>query len=317
MKIVILDAKALNPGDLSWDDFKTLGEVEVYQKTSPDEVVERAKGAEIVITNKVVIGKAEMEQLPECKYIGVLATGYNVVDIDEADKRGIAVTNVPAYSTDSVAQLVFALLLENEHRVARHNELAHGVWEKYDMFCLYESPLFELSGKTFGIFGYGSIGMAVAKIANAFGMRVLVYSRTKKDDNTVEWVDKDTLFRESDYLSLHCPLTPETDKLINGDTVALMKDGAVIINTTRGGTIDEEAVAKALESGKIRAFLADVLSTEPPKPDNPLLSAPNCIITPHIAWATIEARSRLMKEAFLNAKAYTDGEKRNVINLKF
>ena len=317
MKIVILDAKALNPGDLSWDDFKTLGEVEVYQKTSPDEVVERAKGAEIVITNKVVIGKAEMEQLPECKYIGVLATGYNVVDIDEADKRGIAVTNVPAYSTDSVAQLVFALLLENEHRVARHNELAHGVWEKYDMFCLYESPLFELSGKTFGIFGYGSIGMAVAKIANAFGMRVLVYSRTKKDDNTVEWVDKDTLFRESDYLSLHCPLTPETDKLINGDTVALMKDGAVIINTTRGGTIDEEAVAKALESGKVYAFGADVLSTEPPKPDNPLLSAPNCIITPHIAWATIEARSRLMKEAFLNAKAYTDGEKRNVINLKF
>ncbi len=165
------------------------------------------------------------------------------------------------------------------------------------------------------IFGYGSIGMAVAKIANAFGMRVLVYSRTKKDDNTVEWVDKDTLFRESDYLSLHCPLTPETDKLINGDTVALMKDGAVIINTTRGGTIDEEAVAKALESGKIRAFLADVLSTEPPKPDNPLLSAPNCIITPHIAWATIEARSRLMKEAFLNAKAYTEGKKRNVINL--
>lgn len=315
MKIVILDAKALNPGDLSWDDFKTLGEVEVYQKTSPDEVIERAKGAEIVITNKVVIGKAEMEQLPECKYIGVLATGYNVVDIDEANKRGIAVTNVPAYSTDSVAQLVFALLLENEHRVARHNELAHGVWEKHDMFCLYESPLFELSGKTFGIFGYGSIGMAVAKIANAFGMRVLVYSRTKKDDNTVEWVDKDTLFRESDYLSLHCPLTPETDKLINGDTVALMKDGAVIINTTRGGTIDEEAVAKALESGKIRAFLADVLSTEPPKPDNPLLSAPNCIITPHIAWATIEARSRLMKEAFLNAKAYTEGKKRNVINL--
>lgn len=315
MKTVILDAKALNPGDLSWDDFKTLGELVVYEKTAPDEVVERAKGAEIVITNKVVIGKSEMEQLPECKYIGVLATGYNVVDIEEAKKRGIAVTNVPAYSTDSVAQLVFALLLENEHRVARHNELSHGAWEKHDMFCLYESPLFELSGKTFGIFGYGSIGMAVAKIANAFGMRVLVYSRTKKDDNTVEWIDKETLFKESDYLSLHCPLTPETDKLINSNTIGLMKDGTVIINTTRGGTVDEQAVADALKSGKLRAFLADVLSTEPPKSDNPLLSAPNCIITPHIAWATIEARSRLMKEAFLNARAFTQGEKRNVINL--
>ena len=314
MKIVILDAKALNPGDLSWDDFKTLGDVDVYQKTSPDEVIERAKGAEIIITNKVVIGKAEMEQLPDCKYIGVLATGYNVIDIAEAKKRGITVTNVPAYSTDSVAQLVFALLLENEHRVAKHNELAHDSWAKHDMFCLYESPLFELSGKTFGIFGYGSIGTAVAKIANAFGMRVLCYSRTKKNDNTVEWVDKETLFRESDYISLHCPLTPETDKLINSETISLMKKDAVIINTTRGGTVDEDAVAKALCDGKIRAFLADVLSTEPPSEDNPLLSAPNCIITPHIAWATIEARSRLMKEAFLNAKAFTNGEKRNVID---
>lgn len=314
MKIVILDAKALNPGDLSWDDFKTLGDVDVYQKTSPDEVIERAKGAEIIITNKVVIGKAEMEQLPDCKYIGVLATGYNVIDIAEAKKRGITVTNVPAYSTDSVAQLVFALLLENEHRVAKHNELAHDSWAKHDMFCLYESPLFELSGKNFGIFGYGSIGTAVAKIANAFGMRVICYSRTKKNDDTVEWVDKETLFRESDYISLHCPLTPETDKLINSETISLMKKDAVIINTTRGGTVDEDAVAKALCDGKIRAFLADVLSTEPPTEDNPLLSAPNCIITPHIAWATIEARSRLMKEAFLNAKAFTNGEKRNVID---
>ncbi|MBR3995709.1 MAG: D-2-hydroxyacid dehydrogenase [Clostridia bacterium] len=316
MKIVILDAKALNPGDLSWDDFKTLGDVvDVYQKTSPDEVIERATGAEFIITNKVVIGKAEMEQLPDCKYIGVLATGYNVVDIAEAKKRGITVTNVPAYSTDSVAQLVFALLLENEHRVAKHNELAHDSWAKHDMFCLYESPLFELSGKTFGIFGYGSIGMAVAKIANAFGMRVLCYSRTKKNDNTVEWVDKETLFRESDYLSLHCPLTPETDKLINSETISLMKKDAVIINTTRGGTVDEVAVATALCEGKIRAFLADVLSTEPPTEDNPLLTAPNCIITPHIAWATIEARARLMKEAFLNAKAFINGDKRNVIDI--
>ncbi len=313
MKIVILDAKALNPGDLSWEKFESLGELEVYQKTAPEQTVERAKGAEIVITNKVVIGKAEMEKLPDCKYIGVLATGYNVVDVEEATKRGIAVTNVPAYSTDSVAQLVFALLLENEHRVARHNELAHGAWEKHDMFCLYESPLYELAGKTFGIFGYGSIGMAVAKIANAFGMKVIVYSRTKKDDSTVEWVDKETLFRESDYLSLHCPLTPDTDRLINKETLALMKESAVIINTTRGGTVDEQAVADALVCGKLRAFCADVLSTEPPRSDNPLLSAPNCIITPHIAWATIEARSRLMDEAFENAKAYAEGRKRNVV----
>lgn len=313
MKIVILDAKALNPGDLSWKDFESLGEVTVYEKTAPDEVVERAEGAEIVITNKVVIGKAEMERLPDCRYIGILATGYNVVDIGEAKRRGITVTNVPAYSTDSVAQLVFALILESEHRVARHNVLSHEKWASHDMFCLYESPLFELCGKTLGIFGYGSIGMAVAKIARAFGMRVIVYSRTKKDDNTVEWVDRETLFKESDYLSLHCPLNADTEKLINSDTLALMKDGSVLVNTTRGGTVDEEAVAEALRSGKLRAFLADVLSTEPPRSDNPLLCAPNCIITPHIAWATIEARSRLMNEAFLNARAYTAGEKRNVI----
>lgn len=314
MKIVILDAKALNPGDLSWEKFESLGELTVYQKTAPEETVERARDAEIIITNKVVLGKEELERLPKCRYIGVLATGYNVVDVQEATRRKIAVTNVPAYSTDSVAQLVFALLLENEHRVARHNELAHGAWEKHDMFCLYESPLYELAGKTFGIFGYGSIGMAVAKIANAFGMRVLVYSRTRKADSTVEWVDEETLFRESDYLSLHCPLTPETDKLINTKRLSLMKKSAVIINTTRGGTVDEQAVADALKSGKLRAFCADVLSTEPPMPDNPLLSAPNCIITPHIAWATIEARTRLMDEAFENAKAFAEGKKRNVIN---
>lgn len=315
MKIVILDASALNPGDLSWDSFKELGEVTVYQRTEPHQTVERAKDAQIVITNKVVIGKEELSMLPECRYIGILATGYNVVDIEEAARRGIAVTNVPAYSTDSVAQLVFALLLENEHRVSRHNALAHSSWSSHDMFCLYESPLYELCGKTFGIFGYGSIGKATAKIAKAFGMRVLVYSRTKKDDDTVEWVDRETLFKESDYLSLHCPLNAETEKLICEDSISLMKRSAVIINTTRGGTVDEAAVAKALHEGRIRAFLADVLSTEPPKSDNPLLFAPNCIITPHIAWATIEARGRLMKEAYLNALAFTKGEKRNVINM--
>ncbi len=313
MKIVILDSSALNPGDLSWEQFETLGEVDIYTQTLPEQLKERVKDADVLITNKVVLGKEQMDYIPNCKYIGVLATGYNVVDIEETKKRGITVTNVPAYSTASVAQLVFALLLENEHRVAHHNELAHEKWASHDIFCLYESPLYELCGKTFGIFGYGEIGRATAKIANAFGMKVIVYSRTKKDDTSVEWVSQKELFERSDYLSLHCPLTPETDKLINEERLALMKKDAVLINTTRGGVIDEEAVAKALKNGNLRAFCADVLSTEPPKKDNPLLSAPNCIITPHIAWATIEARTRLMNEAFLNLLAFTKGEKRNVI----
>ncbi len=314
MKIVILDASALNPGDLSWENFEKLGDVTAYARTSPEEVIERVQGAQIVITNKVVLGKKELSEMPDCKYIGVLATGYNVVDIEEAARRGIAVTNVPAYSTDSVAQLVFALLLECEHRVARHNELAHEKWSDCPIFCLYESPIYEIAGKTFGIFGYGSIGTKVAKIANAFGMRVIVCSRTRKDDDTVEWVDEETLLRESDYLSLHCPLTEKTEKFINAERISMMKDGAVIINTTRGGTVDEQAVADALSCGKLRAFCADVLSSEPPQKDNPLLLAPNCIITPHIAWATIEARTRLMTEAFENAAAFVRGEKRNVIN---
>lgn len=313
MKIVILDSRALNPGDLSWEQFETLGKVDIYPQTLPEQLRERIKDADVIITNKVVLGKEELDFAPSCKYIGVLATGYNVVDIEETKKRGITVTNVPAYSTASVAQLVFALLLENEHRIARHNELAHTKWASHDLFCLYESPLFELSGKTFGIFGYGAIGMAVAKIANAFGMKVIVYSRTKKDDNTVEWVSEKELFERSDYLSLHCPLTPETDKLINEERLAIMKKDAVLINTTRGGVIDEPAVAKALKNGRLRAFCADVLSSEPPRKDNPLLMLDNCVITPHIAWATIEARTRLMTEAFLNLLSFTKGEKRNVI----
>lgn len=314
MNIVILDAKALNPGDLSWKKFKSLGNLSVYQNTKPSDVVKVAKDAEIIITNKVVIGKNELELLPKCRYIGVLATGWNVVDVKEASKRKITVTNVPAYSTNSVAQLVFALILESEHKVSKHNDLAHNVWQNHDMFCLYQPPLFELYGKTFGIFGYGSIGSAVAKIANAFGMNVICCSRTPKNDNSVKWVDIETLFRESDYLSLHCPLTAETEKLVNSQKLSLMKKSAVLINTTRGGTIDEEAVANALKHGDLRAFLADVLSTEPPNPNNPLLNAPNCIITPHIAWATIESRTRLMNEAFENVKAYIEGNQRNIIN---
>ncbi len=313
MKIVILDSSALNPGDLSWEGFEKYGQVTAYPNTAPGELLSRAEGARVLITNKVVLSGGTLRNLPECKYIGVLATGYNVVDIDAAKSLGITVTNVPAYSTKSVAQLVFGMLLECEHKVSYHARLGREEWKDNDIFCMYRGTLHEIYGKTFGIFGYGEIGRETAKIANAFGMKVIVYSRTKKDDETVEWVKKEELFKRADYLSLHCPLTPDTEKLINPHTLSLMKEGAVLINTTRGGTVDERAVAEALDSGKLRAFCADVLSSEPPKADNPLLSAKNCIITPHIAWATIEARERLMNEAVENLSAYLRGEKRNCI----
>lgn len=312
MKIVILDGHALNPGDLSWETFEKLGDVSLYESTTPDEIADRVCDAEIVITNKVPIGERELSFMPRCRYIGVLATGYNIVDVEAAHKAGIAVTNVPAYSTDSVAQLVFALLLEFEHKVSRHDALSHsGAWSDCGCFCLYEPPLVELAGKTFGIYGYGSIGSAVAKIAAAFGMRVLAYSRTKKPDAPVEWVGEEELFRRADYLSLHCPQTKETVGLLNAKRLSWLKPGAVVINTARGGLVDEEAVRDALEEGRLRGFLADVLSTEPPKKDNPLLHAKNCLVTPHIAWATTEARKRLMQVSADNLKAFLEGREQN------
>ena len=317
MKITVLDGYGLNPGDLSWDGFKEFGEVTVYDRTSPAEVVERSKDSEVLLTNKTVIDGASMESLPKLKYIGVLATGYNVVDIEAARKRGVAVTNIPAYSTMSVAQQVFALLLAVTNRVEHYaKEVKEGKWSSNPDFCFWDTPLMELAGKKFGIIGYGNIGSAVAKIASAFGMEVLAY--TSKDSSQlpvdVTKVSLENLFADSDIISLHCPLTDSTRHIVNSHTISKMKDGVIIINTGRGPLVDEESVAAGLESGKIYAFCADVLSTEPPSAQNPLLKAPNCYITPHIAWATKEARVRLMDMAVENLKQFLAGATLNRVN---
>ena len=316
MKITVLDGYALNPGDLSWDGFKNLGDVTVYERTSPSELYNRAFGSEVLITNKTVLDAEMMSRLPGLKYIGVIATGYNVVDVDAARKLGIIVTNIPAYSTMSVAQHVFALLLAVTDRVEHYAiEVARGRWSDVRDFCFWDTPLVELSGKNFGIIGLGNIGSAVARIASALGMKVLAY--TSKDSSQlpvdVTKVSLERLFSDSDVISLHCPLTPSTKELINSHTIAEMKDGVILINTGRGGLVNENAVAEALTSGKIGAFCADVLSTEPPAADNPLLGAPNAYITPHIAWATKEARERLMDIAVANLKHFIEGVPTNVV----
>lgn len=317
MKITVLDGYALNPGDLSWDGFGELGELIVYDRTSEDELLQKAKDSEVLITNKTVLDADTINSLPELKYIGVLATGYNVVDTEAAKERGIVVTNIPAYSTMSVAQRVFALILAVTDRV-EHYAIANkkGAWTSSKDFAWWDTPLMELAGKKFGIVGLGNIGMAVAKIANAFGMDVLAY--TSKDSgllpSAVKKVTFDELLKESDIISLHCPLTNLTQGLINNETIQKMKTGVILINTGRGPLIDEVAVSDALRSGKIGAFGADVLSTEPPKCDNPLLSAPNSYITPHTAWATKEARERLMQIAEENLRAFINGSPKNVVN---
>jgi len=318
MNIVILDAFTSNPGDLSWDGLAQLGSLTVYDRTRPDETVERAKDAEIVLTNKTVISEDVMSKLPKLKYIGLLSTGTNVVDLKAAQRRGITVTNVPAYSTDSVAQLVFALLLELCMKTSLHNQAVHdGEWVRSVDFCFTKSPITELAGKTMGIIGYGSIGRKVAQIALALGMKVAVYSRTKKDNFTgdgIRWLDFPDLLEQSDVVTLHCPLTEETKGLINKETIGRMKSTAYLINTARGPILDEAAVADALNSGRIAGAGMDVLSTEPPSPDNPLLTAKNCIITPHIAWATKEARVRLIDIAASNVKAFIEGKSVNVVS---
>ena len=317
MKITVLDGYALNPGDLSWDGFKELGELTVYDRTSPSELIERVKDSEILITNKTVIDAETILNLPKLQYIGVLATGYNVVDIESAKNKGIIVTNIPAYSTMSVAQQVFALLLAVTNRPEHYaNEVAEGKWSANKDFCFWDTRLIELAGKNFGIVGYGNIGQSVARIALAFGMKVLAV--TSKDQKTlpsgVEKVSMEDLLSKSDVISLHCPLTPSTKHIINEQTISKMKDGVILINTGRGGLIEEDAVASALRHGKIRAFCADVLSTEPPTPNNPLLNIPNAFITPHIAWATTEARIRLMEIAIANLKKFLTGNPQNVVN---
>jgi glycerate dehydrogenase len=315
MKIVVLDGYTLNPGDLSWDELKGLGECVVHDRTVPDELMERTKGAQVLLTNKVVLDREAMEQLPELVYIGVLATGYNVVDIEAAGERGIVVTNVPAYSTDSVVQMTFALLLETVNAVGRHNEAVHaGEWSGSVDFSFHVSPLVELAGMTMGIVGYGAIGKAVAGVAEAFGMKILVHTRTPAEDDGIKYVDLDTVFAESDVVSLHCPLTTETEGLVNRDRLRRMKDTAVLINTSRGPVVDESALADALNTGEIAGAAIDVLSVEPPPEDNPLLGARNCIITPHIAWATLAARKRLMDTVVGNVNAWMEGRPENIVS---
>ena len=316
MNIVILDGYSANPGDLSWEELKTLGNVTVYDRTSPSETVTRAAEAEVVLTNKVVIGREEMAQLPHLKYIGVLATGYNVVDIEAAHERGITVTNVPAYSTESVAQMVFAHLLTVTNRTEYYaQENRKGRWTKNKDFCYWDFSHMELSGKLFGIVGLGNIGQRVAAIAHAFGMRVCALT-SKSEDQLPSYVEKkslEELFSESDIISLHCPLTPDTRHLINSETLQMMKPSAILINTGRGPLIDDQAVADALAEGRLGAFCADVLTEEPPKADNPLLKQPNAFTTPHIAWASTEARIRLLQVAINNVRSFLSGQPQNVV----
>lgn len=317
MKIVILDAYAINPGDLAWDALDKFGEVAVYDRTAPDEVVERCKGAEIVLSNKVPLDANTIASLPDCKYIGVLATGFNLIDLDAATRNGIVVCNIPSYSTDSVAQNTFALLLALTNHAEDYDRRIHTEdrWTKCKDFCYLDYPLVELAGKSIGIVGYGHIGRMVGSIARAFGMRVMVYSsRPQQELPEVVKVDMDTLFKESDVISLHCPLTAETTKMINAEKISLMKPTAVILNTARGGLIDEDALAEALNRGRIAGAGLDVLSTEPPLPSNPLLHAKNCIITPHISWAAYEARKRLIEIAVANIEAFVAGSPINRVN---
>lgn len=310
MKIVVLDGYALNPGDLSWTGMEALGELTVYERTSPSEVLERSAGAEVLITNKTVITAEHMVALPQLKYIGVLATGYNVVDIDEARNRGIVVTNIPAYSTASVAQMVFAHVLNITQRVGYYaTENANGRWTNSVDFCYWDTDLVELDGKKMGIVGLGNIGRATARIAQAFGMEVLVVT-SKEQSALPEGMKKvtlDELFAQSDVVSLHCPLTPDTKEMVNAARLQTMKPSAILINTGRGPLVNEQDLADALNEGRIAAAGLDVLSVEPSVTGNPLLGARNCFITPHIAWATKEARIRLMDIAVSNLKSYQEG----------
>lgn len=317
MKIVVLDGQGVNPGDISWNRIEELGELTVYPRTAPEEVLQHVGDAEIALTNKTVFDANIIAQLKNTKYIGVLATGYNVVDTKAARERGIVVTNIPAYSTDSVAQMVFAHLLNVSNHVEHYaEETRNGVWSRCPDFCYWNKPLFELAGKTLGIVGLGNIGMKVAQIAQAFGMNVLAYT-SKTPDQLPESIRKTTLdglFGASDVVSLHCPLTDTTRELMNNISIEKMRDGAILINTGRGPLVNEVDVADALASGKLGAYCADVLSCEPPSPSNPLVGAPHAFITPHVAWATLEARLRLMDIAVNNIKSFLEGSPINVVN---
>lgn len=318
MKIVILDGYTENPGDLSWEGFEAIGELTVYDRTKHEEIISRIGNAEIVITNKTPLDVNVFDACPSIKYIGVLATGYNVVDVNAAKERNIIVTNIPTYGTAAVAQFTFALLLEICHHVGKHSEaVKSGRWSKCADFCFWDYPLIELAGKTFGCIGYGRIGQNAASVAQSFGMKVIAYDEYQNkslENENMRYADLDTLLAEADVISLHCPLLPSTKGIINKDTISKMKKGVIIINTSRGPLIVEEDLKKGLEDGKIYYAAMDVVSTEPIAEDNPLLTAPNCIITPHIAWAPKESRKRLLDIAVSNLEAYLSGNPVNVVN---
>jgi glycerate dehydrogenase len=313
--IVILDGYTENPGDLSWDGFAELGDVKVYDRTSSDLVGQRIAGADIVITNKTPLTAETIKNAEKMQYIGVLATGYNVVDIQAAKERGVVVTNIPTYGTAAVAQFVFALLLEICHHVQHHSDaVKEGRWSKAPDFCFWDYPLIELAGKTMGIIGYGRIGQATGRIAKAFGMKVIAYDSYQNPGLKDEYVSLDALLSESDVIALHCPLFPETEGIINKESIAKMKDGVILINNSRGPLIVEQDLADALNRGKIAAAGLDVVSSEPIREDNPLLQAKNCLITPHISWAPRESRQRLMDIAVANLKGFLSGARQNVVN---
>ena len=315
-KIVVLDGYALNPGDLDWSGLEAIGDCTFYDRTPPEETISRAQGAEIVLTNKTLLARNEIEALPSLKYIGILATGFNTVDLKSANELKITVTNIPTYGTDSVAQMAFALLLSLTQRVDHHaRTVREGRWTSCPDFCYWDYPLIELAGLKMGIVGFGRIGRATGKLAQAFGMQVLAYDTIKIPvTDGIEVVDLDTLFRNSDVVSLHCPLTPETEKLVNRERLAVMKETAFLINTSRGPLVDGAALAAALKENRLAGAALDVLEIEPPPADNPLLRAKNCLVTPHIAWATRSARRRLLNTAVQNAKAFVAGAPQNVVN---
>lgn len=318
MNICVLDGYTLNPGDLNWSELSHLGKTEIFERTPVELVLERARKAEIILTNKTPISRETIEQLPNLAYIGVLATGFDVVDIHAAQERGIVITNIPTYGTHSVAQMVFALLLEHCHHVQRHSDaVVEGQWAKNPDWCFWNHPLVELAGKTMGIVGFGRIGLQTARIASAFGMRVLAFNGSgdhrEIDLPNFHWAKLSELMRESDVVSLHCPLTPETEGMINSENLSMMKRSAFIINTSRGKLVNNSDLAQALNDGVIAGAGIDVLDVEPPVDTNPLLKAKNCIVTPHISWATKEARSRLLDMAVDNIKAFLAGNPKNVV----
>jgi glycerate dehydrogenase len=320
MKIVALDGHPMNPGDNSWKPLEELGQLVVHARTAPGEVVARANGAEVIVTNKVPLPREVLEKLPDLRFITVSATGFNIVDVSAARERGIPVSNVPGYSSDAVAQHTFALLLELTHRTGRHSCLVHrGDWVASPDFSFWEGTLTELAGKTLGLIGFGDIGRRVGRIALAFGMKIKVHTRTRRDPFAGEyfaWAGLDEIFEEADVISLHCPQTPETTNLVSAERLRRMKPVAFLINTARGGLVVEADLAEALRAGRLAGAAVDVVSVEPMQKDNPLLQCPNCIITPHLAWATLEARQRLMRATADNIAAFQRGEPIHVVNAR-